>query len=321
MALNKAMRSKMRLHYWNDRNFGDQLSCLLVESISGREIVCSKMHAADLIAIGSLLHKGEKLCCTYREALTWFGVKQILKKICYGHNLIHVWGSGFRGCPKRGKLFFRIGDFRFHCVRGELTLQGLRAMGMLARGQEVALGDPGLLFPFLLKTLPQKRHEIGIVPHFEDVMWGRRLHEALLARGINACCIDVGCDNPLEVVEKIGSCKRILSSSLHGLVTADAFGIPNRHVRFSDLGQDREDAMFKFKDYFSAVRRKYDPIMNGCRLLKEAGSYQEWIGDSDMVQENVLANLQEGLVKSFPFERTPFWQGFVMPSIPMSGGN
>lgn len=44
------------------------------------------------------------------------------------------------------------------------------------------------------------------------------------------------------------SCKCILSSSLHGLIFADALGIPNRRIVLSDeiIGGD-----LKFDDYYS----------------------------------------------------------------------
>ena len=68
------------------------------------------------------------------------------------------------------------------------------------------------------------------------------------------------------VIHEIAKCEHILSSSLHGLVVADALGIPNGWIKLSDrvVGDG-----FKFKDYGTAIKRKHSPIfINGNEILK-----------------------------------------------------
>ena len=49
-------------------------------------------------------------------------------------------------------------------------------------------------------------------------------------------------------MKQINSCKFILSSSLHGLIFADSYNIPNHKIIISDkiIGGD-----YKYKDYYS----------------------------------------------------------------------
>ena len=74
--------------------------------------------------------------------------------------------------------------------------------------------------------------------------------------------IDV-CSGTEKFVDEILECENIISSSLHGLIAADAYGIPNARVNVSNklIGGD-----FKFKDYCYSVERELD---YGYQLTKE----------------------------------------------------
>lgn len=125
-------------------------------------------------------------------------------------------------------------------VRGPLTAKGLK---------NVALGDPGLLADELVKR-EDKRYELGIVPHWTDAT----LEFNKLFLRYNPRIIRVG-DDPLEVIREIGRCKKIVSSSLHGIILADAFGIPRRIELAPRMltHPHQEGGIFKWKDYSASL--------------------------------------------------------------------
>ena len=89
---------------------------------------------------------------------------------------------------------------------------------------------------------------MGIVAHYMDQ------DSPLLNRiagKANVLMIDV-LSGVREFVDQLCSCRHIASSSLHGLIAADAYGIPFTWISLSGrlIGKD-----FKFRDYFLSTGR------------------------------------------------------------------
>ena len=103
-------------------------------------------------------------------------------------------------------------------------------------------GDPGLLLPLFCEEL-NKKYDVGIVPHFIDYKYVKQTYS-------NYYIIDVINNDPLEVAKKITQCKTIISSSLHGIIAAHAYGIPAAWVKFSNNVKGNDA---KFKDYFASI--------------------------------------------------------------------
>jgi pyruvyltransferase len=133
-----------------------------------------------------------------------------------------VWGSGLmHGQP------VDVSGLEILAVRGEITATALNQYS-------VPTGDPGSLVP-MFWSKPEPKYDIGVVRHYVD---DREYPWADVV-------IDAGCPVD-EVIELIGSCRRIASSSLHGLVVAESWGIPTMRLHHPAVaGND-----FKWADWF-----------------------------------------------------------------------
>lgn len=227
----RPMRAQaVHLSYYNGPNFGDALSPLVAEFALGAPVVEAHFAGADLSAIGSILDPLEKWKNPFNPV---------------------VWGSGFirEGGPWQGK------DIRPVAVRGRLTSERVRHLV----DQEPALGDPGLLvrrvFPQLLSVA--KRYRVSLIPHISET-YHEGVQEARRAVP-DLHVINVRSD-PRRVLEEIAASQIVLSSSLHGLIRADALDVPNAWTPISgDLG----GGDYKFADYYSVFAREprsLDPL-------------------------------------------------------------
>jgi pyruvyltransferase len=93
-----------------------------------------------------------------------------------------------------------------------------------------------------------RKYRLGIVPHYVDK--GSPEVERLRASpDVRIIDIEGGI---LEVIDQINSCENVVSSSLHGMIVADAYGIPSAWVTMS--GRVAGEG-FKFRDYLASVGR------------------------------------------------------------------
>lgn len=137
-------------------------------------------------------------------------------------------------------------------LRGPLTAHGMPG--------DYALCDPGILADELV-SVTTKRHNLGILPHWSDT----RLATDPRFKEFDPLIIDPRGD-PLEVILQIGECRRLVTSSLHGLVVADAFAMPRRFENTPRL--DREGSLFKHLDHSAAIST---PLKVG--VMQEASRY------------------------------------------------
>ena len=130
----------------------------------------------------------------------------------------------------------------YEFVRGPLTRNRILECGGTC--PEI-YGDPGLLLPRLVPA-QHKTVDVGLVPHFVD-------YEIIKQKFPNEHVVNLLNSDPMQVVDQITKCKKIVSSSLHGLVCAHAYNIPAAWIQLSSLVKG-DNA--KFYDYFSCMQIK-----------------------------------------------------------------
>lgn len=221
-------KEKICAIWYPSNNWGDALNPVLLQYFSGKRPFRITDYTVNLkntpiyTAIGSILQT------------------PLLKNKNIIKNTI-IWGTGF--ISETGRLH---GTPKKICaVRGPLTRQNILKTGI--KCPEI-YGDPALLYPKIYKPNLNKKYKLGIVPHFLDkdndiLKKFKDIPEIKL--------VDIeGSIN--TVVDQICSCKYIASSSLHGIIAADAYGIPSVYLKLSHkvIGEG-----FKFRDYFGSVNR------------------------------------------------------------------
>jgi pyruvyltransferase len=198
-------------------NFGDLLSPWLIAKMTGREVVFADPKRPHYLAIGSVLNRANPRS--------------------------QVWGTGAFG-TEDGAVFAT--HATYHAVRGPLSHARLATLGIPC--PEV-YGDPALLAPAYFSPSVPKTHEYGIVARWSE----RRWHDAEI--GPDVRIIDLGTADVEGVIRAMLSCRRIVTGSLHGLVIADAYGIPSAWVRSGTA----YGGQYKFYDYFATVRKFRSP--------------------------------------------------------------
>ncbi len=166
--------------------------------------------------------------------------------LCYAHT--EVWGAGIID----GSKPLRVKPRKVYAVRGPLTREKLLAEGVEC--PEI-YGDPALLTPYYYRPNKQKCYKYGIISHVSNQASLANLH--LNGKYISECA-DVRIINLgqyihwHDIIDQVCECEVILSSSLHGLIIAEAYHVPNVWIEF---GKPLIGGHFKFHDFFLSIHR------------------------------------------------------------------
>lgn len=232
----KREKIQFPMFYSRFANFGDLLNELLLERLFCLSVRQENYTTASLIGCGSIMDR-------LLDNSVLNNPDDIDRRVlALREQAIHVWGSGlmFHYPPGEQKA---LRSMVFHAVRGELTRKDMSEI--LGTEVKCVLGDPGLLASLAVPE-EEKIWDYGIVPHFFDaddpVIMRMKKHYS------NSLVINVR-ERPEIVVRQISQCRKIMSTSLHGLIVADSYRIPNCWCIASDKIQGDG---YKYHDYFSA---------------------------------------------------------------------
>lgn len=258
---------KLGLYWWNlEPNFGDTISREVVAYASGRQVDWAPAADCDLFAVGSVLVFARRAHSTRRQGdLPW------------------VWGSGCIGPIRRDFT----ANVRFASLRGPLSMEVLKI-------EVDSFGDPGLLAPEILGDRPARTDRIGLVIHHKVL--ADHWRDELMPRDPNTVLIDVRNPDHMAVVREIAACRLVISSSLHGLVVADAFGIPN--IWLNPRG-NHANSRFKFYDYANSIGRPMRQPVELRDLDAAIADYDDdeltyWPG-VEATRSDILASFPEAL--------------------------
>lgn len=210
----------IHLYWWESskiKNFGDILGLYLVKKFSTKEV-------------RRVEHPSMR---RYKYVLPHFLTIGSIISECNSNSV--VWGSGII------KQDQKVRNSTFLAVRGPRTRDRLKELDYVC---PKLYGDPALLLPLFYKKEIKKKFKVGIVPHYAD-------YDLILpykSRAVNI--IDLNTPNIEGVIDEVRSCEVILSSSLHGLIIAHAYGISAGWIKLSNrlAGDDT-----KFYDYLESV--------------------------------------------------------------------
>lgn len=273
-----------RIYYPQKPNMGDLLNKDMLESLFQIKVQRVNYNESNLIAIGSSLS-----LALYSSKLK-VRIKQRIIRI-FKNDPFYIWGTGFISYNAHEDNKFRFRNIRVLSLRGNLSKN--RVERILGKKLSIPTGDGGLLVDRWVGENPPKKYRIGIIPHFKEK--DSPIVSEMKKRYSDSVIIDLR-NKPIDVVKEIASCETILSSSLHGLIVADSFHIPNKHILLYPYGERMLGDGFKFADYYSSYGLKDNPIDVSTTNLPTIQS----IIDDYCIEPSVVEKKKDEIFTVFP---------------------
>lgn len=252
----KTIPHKVNLEWWSRKdNVGDHLAVVIYDWITdyyNLDVNAQTSKTHHLLTVGSLI------------GMEYFDAT--------------IWGSGVH-CLSTIRQIGKQSAYRkydIRAVRGPLT----RAF-LIEGGYECPeiYGDPAILMPLIYSPeKTEKKYDVSVIRHLSK-------RDAPKKDGIHY--IDIQTKDHTSVINEICSSKRIISSSLHGIILAETYGVP---AVFLNDGMDKE--LYKFLDWYYSTNRYAVVIANN---LEEAENIQP------MPLPDLQA-MQKGLLDTFPVD-------------------
>lgn len=208
-------------------NWGDDLNVYLLELLTNKRIVPCEM---------LLFRKMHKKYTVIGSIIPGFVNERTV-----------VWGSGCMNFDQKIKHH----PLRVLAVRGPKTRKFLLDNGVDC--PEV-YGDPALLLPKLYKPKVEKKYGVTFVPHHRDFDIEPEIVERLKKEYPRSHVINMtNYGKWTDVIDEICESEVVVTSSLHGMVVSDAYGIPNAFCEFK-YHHPKYD---KYEDYCESVKKTF----------------------------------------------------------------
>jgi len=207
---------RMRAHWAHySNNFGDILTPMLLKHFGVEAVWVGRGSPGKLLAVGTIFERARP-------------------------NDV-IWGSG--AIPKKDGGRYAIPEgATILAVRGPLT------RALIDGDVPEVYGDPGLLLPQVYNPEVEVTHDVGVLMHEVDkdqVPEGVHEDPSVLVIDVNS-----GVES---VVHAIKRCSSVISSSLHGIVAAEAYGIPAVWIQPS---RRVFGGGYKYRDYYLSTNRE-----------------------------------------------------------------
>ncbi len=296
-------------------NLGDALSPVIVAAISGQRIVHAAFDSPTerLAAVGTIAH-GQR------------------------NGVVHFWGAGLDATVnplRRGAPWAYPADttLHVHATRGPMSAAALRREGV---DTPEIFGDPVY---FLDRVFPlgevEKTHDLGVILHLSEIEpWDGegpptpradliryRVPEAFRDRvKIMDTRVAPTIDAMRARLVEIASCRAILSTSLHGLVIADVYGVPNAWFGFGGGGLKQIDVLDPAERLDHRVRDLYagqglGRVLSVQTRRERASDWDRLIGLSQEL--TTRGGDHRALFEAFPGPRAVRWNE---PAWPLAHG-
>lgn len=191
-----------------------------------------------------------------------------------------IWGSGILTKSDTIQKNVKDSNLKICAVRGPKTRQLLLEWG---KDCPEIYGDPAILMPMIYKPEDtKKKYKVSLVFNYE--------HDKFeIPKDKDIHIIDIKTDNYKKFIDEIVQSSLVISSSLHGIILAETYGIPAITLL------KKEAIFFKFEDWYQSTKRNDIFI---ARNIEEALS-------ANPMPLPDLTEMQNNLLKAFPSE---LWQ-------------
>ncbi len=257
---NEFKKKHVNLEYWKfKKNLGDAISPVVVEFMlakKGLSLKTKTKKTHHLCAIGSIIGS-------------------------YDFDAV-IWGSGIHNKTLMDAISNHKSYVKYdvRLVRGPRTRQILVDNGYKV---EEKYGDPALIMPLIYKSEAVKKYDISVVLHMNTLK--------LVNVPANVHKIDIETDDYKFFIDELVSSKKVITSSLHGIILAESYGVP---AVFLSTGMD--DELMKFYDYYESTNRSKFVI---AKSIEEAIKVEPTpLAD--------LSKLQDNVIETFPYD---LWLG------------